>query len=192
LLFKQLSNSTKVNILKFQKEQLIILITASVLLGGFALLRFIPLAGHARSVRTAKAESELQRKHLEEYRKKLPVLKKKIEKYQIKVGDFDAKIPVDRKFASLCNKITDLMNEYKLQNQLIQPGKEIIGENVNSVKLDINCSGKLRQVFGFFKAIENLERVVRIDNLDMKSETDFDIISVKANAIVYYRSNQNI
>lgn len=178
--------------MKVQKEQLIILIIASVLLGGFALLRFIPLAGHARSVRTAKAESELQRKRLEEYRKALPIIKRKIEKYQVKIGNFDAKIPVNRKFASLCNKINDMMNEYKLQNQLIQPGMEIIGEKVNSVKLDINCSGKLSQIFGFFKAIEDLERVIRIENLDMKSETDSDIISVKANAIVYYRSNENI
>ena len=176
--------------MKVQKEQLIILIIASVLLGGFALLRFIPLAGHARSVRTAKAESELQRKRLAKYRKELPVLKKKIEEYQVKVGNFDAGIPVDRKFASLCDKITGMMNEHKLNNQLIQPGKEIVGEDVNSVKLDINCSGKLSQIFGFFKAIENLERVIRIDNLDMKSEADSDVISVKANAVVYYRTGK--
>ena len=106
-----------------------------------------------------------------------------------KVGKFSENIPSSRKFALLYDEITEIMKKHNLTEQLIQPGKETEGRNITSIPISIQCSGKLEDIFEFFKSIESFDRLIRIEKLEMVNKTDGDTIKMKADAKVYYRPN---
>ena len=83
------------------------------------------------------------------------------------------------------------MNKHDLSGQLIRPGREIVGKEISSIPITINCSGQLSNIFEFFRSIESFSRVIRIDNLKMQSKIDESIVNVNAVAIVYYRRQAN-
>ena len=80
------------------------------------------------------------------------------------------------------------MNEHNLKDQHIKPGVEIQSENLSRIPISIECSGTLTQVFGFFQAFQGLERVIRIERLQLTNDKDFSgVVTMNALANVYYR-----
>ena len=178
------------------KQQIIIIVVAVISIGGFGVLRYLPLASKTREIKAARTEFLNGDEQVKKQARQLPVLNAKIDKLKEKIGDYDKKIPHGRRFASLYDEIAAVMNKHNLTEQLIQPGVEISGPEISTIPIVLNCSGSLNDIFEFFRSIELFDRLIRIENLEMKSESDQDIVSVKADALVYYRkylaSNQDI
>jgi Tfp pilus assembly protein PilO len=169
------------------KQQIIIIVVAVISLGGFGVLRYLPLASKTRSIKAARAQFQIGDEQVKTQARQLPILNARIEQVKQQIGDYNRKIPVGRRFATLYDEITAVMKKHDLSEQLIQPGSETVGEEISSIPISINCSGRLKDVFEFFRSIESFDRVIRIENFEMKSELDQDIVAVKADAIVYYR-----
>lgn len=176
--------------MKVHKEQLIIIVVATILLGGFAVLRYIPLSGRTKAIKAARADYDIAQQKIREQARQLPLFNAEMERCVKLVGNYDERIPVDRRFAMLCNEIADVMNKCNLSDQLIQPGKETAGKDINSIELYVECAGRLSKIFEFFKSIEQFERVIRVESIQMLSKQDSDVINVKADAIVYYRPKE--
>jgi len=173
------------------KQQIIIIVVAVISLGGFGVLRYLPLASKTRSIKTAREQFQTGDEQVKIQARQLPVLNARIEQVKQQVGDYDNKIPFGRRFASLYDEIAAVMKKHNLSEQLIQPGSETVGQEISSIPISIKCSGRLKDVFEFFRSIESFERVIRIEKLEMKSELDQDIVAVKAGAIVYYRQKSS-
>ncbi|MBW8016372.1 MAG: type 4a pilus biogenesis protein PilO [Planctomycetes bacterium] len=169
------------------KQQIIIIVVAVISLGGFGVLRYRPLAAKTRSIKAARAQFLTGDEKVKTQARQLPILNAKMEQKKKQIGDYDRKIPFGRRFASLYDEITAVMKKHNLSEQLIQPGRETVGEEISSIPITINCSGGLKDIFEFFRSIESFDRLIRIEDIEMVSELDQDIVAVKAGAIVYYR-----
>ena len=57
-----------------------------------------------------------------------------------------------------------------------------------SIPLTLECKGSLEQIFAFFQSLENMDRLIRIEEVTLENDTDFNaVVKLKAKANVYYQ-----
>lgn len=171
-----------------ERQQLIILGLAVLIITGFGVFLYYPLTKQAKAVKQADAAQSAAAARADARNRRLPILRKKAETMQQKLHNYDKKIPQSRQFATLWRRIADVMNEHNLKDQLVQPGNEIEGAELNCIPISIRCSGKLNQIFEFLKSLEKFERVIRIEQFRLLNDRNFTgWLKMNAEANVYYR-----
>ena len=51
------------------------------------------------------------------------------------------------------------------------------------------CKGSLKQIFEFYKALQGLDRLVRIEQVKLVNDNDFSgRVSMHTEAVIYYRA----
>jgi Tfp pilus assembly protein PilO len=136
-----------------------------------------------RTARTVAAATALAQS------RQLPAFEKQRSELKSSVGDYDVKVPRDRDLGAFLQKITGLMNKHDLKEQLIQPGKELSDDQLSCIPVSMQCKGSLRQMFDFFRALQALDRLVRIQHVELSNAGDFSgEVSMRAETVVYYRA----
>jgi len=172
------------------KQQVIIMVLAVVAAGGFTLFRYVPIVHQKQSV---IGEMETQNALMQQVATdsaRIPELEQQRDRLQDEMISFDQKVPKGRRFAELWKHIADLMNACQLSEQLIQPGQELKSDRLCSIPLTIKCKGTLDQMYDFFQSLENIDRLIRIEELKLENDADFSaFVTLYAKANVYYQSD---
>ena len=172
-----------------ERKQIVICVLAVALIGGFLLLRYFPLKEKVRQAEQAKAVKALAIAKTFAERKQLPILQEQLLQLQDRVANYHENVPVQRDLGVFLRTIADLMNEHNLKEQVLAPGKEIQADELRCVPIDIQCRGNLAQFFEFYKTLQKLDRLVRIERVELKNDSDFDgDVSMKTKAVIYYRA----
>jgi Tfp pilus assembly protein PilO len=172
-----------------ERKQLIILSLAVLAIIGLAVFLYYPLTKQARAVKQADAAQSVAADKADVRNRRLPILQEKAEIMERKLRNYDKRIPQNRQFATLWQEIADVMNEHNLKDQLVQPGSEIEGTKLNCIPISIQCSGRLNQIFEFLKSLQQLERVIRIEQFQLLNDRDFTgWLKMSAEANVYYKA----
>jgi len=120
----------------------------------------------------------------------LPVLKEQLLKLQEAVGNYEANIPTRRSLGEFLHRIAALMNEHHLTEQLIQPGEEIEAKGLNCIPLNMQCKGRLKQIYEFFSSLQVLDRSIRIEDVKLVNDKDFSgEVRMQTKAFIYYRAD---
>ncbi len=173
-----------------QRQQIIIIVLAGSIITGLATFLYYPFAKQTKVVEQADAAQSSAAAKADTRKRQLPILREKAEALQRNLGNYDEKLPRSREFALLWRQIADVMNKHNLKDQLVQPGSEIQGPQLNCIPISIRCSGRGEQIFEFLKSIEKLERVIRIEHFRLENDRDFTgWLRMDAEANVYYRSS---
>lgn len=171
-----------------EKQQILIIVTAGVMVTGFVLFRYFPLRKKMKTVEKTRAAQALVINNGMAKNEQLPSLREEFEKLQIEVSNYERQIPDDRELGTFLHKIADLMNSHNLKGQFIEPGEEGEGEELNYIPVNMKCRGKLKQIFAFYKSLQSLERLVRIEEVKLLNENNFSgEINMQTRAVVYYR-----
>ena len=174
------------------KQQVIIITVAVIIAAGFTVLRYVPLAKHRAAVRQEKTEVLNLADSLKIKSAQLPAMRQKALDIADDLEKYDTQIPEGRNFAALWQQIADVMNAHGLSDQLVQPSDEIRGDSINCIPLSIQCSGELNQVYELFNSLQELDRLIRIEHVQLLNDKDFDgIVKMQAKANVYYRPIRN-
>lgn len=172
-----------------EKQQIMILVLAAAIVGGFVLLRYLPLRNIMEAVKQQRAKQDLDIAKAQVDKNQLPMLQNQLQRLQEVVTNFQVKIPVERDLGSFLRKIADLMNELALKEQVITPGSEIQTDKLNCIPINIQCKGKLSQIFGFYKNLQTLGRLVRIERVELLNDRDFNgDVTMDTKAVIYYRA----
>ena len=84
---------------------------------------------------------------------------------------------------------TELMNKYGLKKQVVNPNVEIQTNDLNCIPVTIQCDGQLSQIFEFFKSLQRLDRIVRIEQITLVNDKNFNgQISMQTKAFIYYKT----
>ena len=68
--------------------------------------------------------------------------------------------------------------------------QEVAAKNLNCIPVTMKCKGKLARIRGFYKALQGLDRLVRIENFELTNDRDFDgIVTMQTEAVIYYRKD---
>lgn len=171
-----------------ERKQITICVAAVAMVLGFVLLRYLPLRRRIKAVEQTTAAQKLAIAKALAERTQLPVLEDELLELEGVVGKYQANIPDNRDLGEFLQKIADVMNEHNLKDQFVQPRQEIKAEGLQCIAVSMQCRGRLHEVFGFFTALQLLDRSVRIEHVNLENDSDFSgEVSMKAETIIYYR-----
>jgi len=171
-----------------ERQQIVICAAAAVMVGGFVLLRYLPLQKKIKAVEQAHAVQTVAIAKASHQSEQLPALKERLLKLQTAVGNYEANIPSRRALGVFLHTIANLMNEHNLTKQLVQPGKEIKAGQLSCIPVTMQCKGGLKQIFEFFRRLQKLDRLVRIEQVKLVNDTDFSgQVRMQTKAVIYYR-----
>ncbi len=166
-----------------------IFVAAGVTIGGFGLFRYLPLRRTMKAVKQTKAAQTLTIAKGTADNKQLSLLKEHLLKLQCELENYEANIPGQRDLGAFLHRIADLMNEHNLSEQVIEPRKEVKSEELNCIPVNMQCKGKLAQIFEFYRRLQRLDRLVRIEQVKLTNDSDFNgQVTMEARAVIYYRA----
>ncbi len=181
----------KVKVLFREKQQIVILCLAFSMVIGFVLLRYLPLQKRIKDVEQRRAEQRLAIAEAQRRSEQMPVLEEQLLKLQRTVGNYETNIPAQRDLGVFLQQIANLMDEHNLKEQQVQPGKEIKADTLNGIPVNIQCKGKLKQIFEFYRRLQKLDRLVRIEQVRLENDRDFSgEVSSQTKVVVYYRTDK--
>ena len=171
------------------RKQLIICVSAAVLVLGFILLRYLPMHKKLASIHRDIADRQAGIDLASAQEQQFDSLVSQMQKLKVQVSNYQENIPTERDLGGFLQLIAKLMNEHDLKEQQVQPGEEIKADQLNCIPITMNCKGELNQVFSFFESLQGLERSVRIEHVKLTNEKDFSgIVNLQTKAIIYYRN----
>jgi len=171
-----------------ERQQIAICVVAGVMVAGFVLFRYLPLQKRVKAIGQKRAAQTLAVAKAWRQSEQLPVLKEQLLKMQGAVGNHEANIPTQMELGVFLHRIANLMNEHHLKEQVIAPGKEIEVDELNCIPVNIQCKGGLKQIFEFYRRMQGLDRLIRIEQLKLVNDNDFSgEVSMQTKAFIYYR-----
>jgi Tfp pilus assembly protein PilO len=171
------------------RQQIVICAAAAVMICGFVLLRYLPLQERMKALRQARAAQMLAVSKVSAESQQVPAIKEQLQQLRTEVENYERQIPAQRELGEFLQKIADLMNEHNLQGQMVQLGEEIKAGELNCVPVSMQCKGRLSQIFEFYRCVQGLDRLVRIEHVKLVNDGDFSgEVIMQTNAVIYYRA----
>jgi Tfp pilus assembly protein PilO len=175
--------------MRIEKQQLGIFAVLAVTIAVFVMQQYGPLRDRIRMTQQVKAAQASVDIKADEQAKKLPILKTQRAHMQAAVGDYGVKIPDDRKLGAFLQEIADVMNKHNLGEQVVQPESEMPVDDLMCIPVRIQCKGDLRQMFEFFRSLQGVGRLMRIEQVQLKNTSDLNgMITMTARVNIYYRT----
>lgn len=171
-----------------EKQQIILSAVFIILVGGFVMFRYLPLRQKIKVINQAKAAQRSDSERRQFQGSQIPVLEEQALGLEESIGDYEARIPQARELGLFLGRITDLMNEHNLSEQVVTPGGQVKSEELNCIPVEIQCKGDVFKIFGFFRDLQSLERLVRIEHVKLMNDADFGgVVTLNTRAIIYFR-----
>jgi Tfp pilus assembly protein PilO len=171
-----------------ERQQLTICTVAVVIIGGFVLFRYMPLKREIKAVKQNIYTQKLTIVKGAADVEKVPLIKQQLLNIQSELKDYGANIPDQRDLGVFLRRIATLMNEYQLREQVIVPREEVKGDKFSCIPLNMRCKGKLSQMFDFYKQLQGLDRLIRIERVKLRNDNNFSgEVSMETDAVIYYK-----
>ena len=172
-----------------RSQQIAIGVVAGAITCVFVIFWYLPLRKKMRLIKVAKAEQVVMIAKGMADAGQVPVLREQLQKLRVELEDYESKIPDQRDFGSFLGRITDLMDEHDLKEQSIEPGEIIAADKFNCIPVSMQCKGRLTQLFNFYDRLQDLGRLVRIEQVKLFNDAGYNgQVSMKTKAIIYYRA----
>jgi Tfp pilus assembly protein PilO len=172
-----------------ERRQIAICVAAAAMVCGFVLFRYLPLQRRMKSLRQAHAAQMLAISKASAESQQIPTTREQLLQLQTAVGNYERQIPAQRELGEFLQRIANLMNEHNLRGQLIQPGKEIKAGELNCIPVNMQCKGRLLQIFEFYRRVQGLDRLVRIEHVKLVNDGGFSgEVTMQTEAVIYYRA----
>ncbi len=171
------------------RQQIVIGIMAVVTIAWFVLFSYVPLRKRMKALKQNRTVQQAFIDKVSYQRKQLPELKQRMLELQKTAEDYRTSIPAQRDLGAFLQGIADLMSDTRLSEQFVEHGMETQAGVLNCIPVNMRCKGKLAQLFEFYKALQRLDRLVRIEQVELVNEADFGgEVSMRTKALIYYES----
>jgi Tfp pilus assembly protein PilO len=155
----------------------------------FLVFWYMPLCEKARATKQARAERAQMIAKGTADAGRLPLLEEQLRNLQARIGDFEARIPEQRAHGAFLQRIADLMDDHDLKEQDVAPGGEIEADKFNCIPVIMHCKGELAQISEFYRRLQNLDRLVRIEKVTLNNDESYNgQVTMETKAVVYYRT----
>lgn len=173
---------------KMEKQQLVIFGIAMVIVTGFGLFQYYPLARKADSIRKTKEQQQVVSDETDQLIQQMAQLRGQVESLEPLKAEFEKKLPRTRQSAALWQQITDVMTQHRLADQVVQRDAESDDGRFGTVRIRLQCSGTFGQMFELFRSLQTMDRFIRVESFQMNNETDYSgRVKLDAMARVYYQ-----
>ncbi len=171
------------------KQQVTICVIAAAIICVFAMFWYLPLRSKTNAIKQAKTERVISIAKGTADARQLPLLEEQLLKLEARLGDYEANIPQQRSHGVFLHKIANLMKEHNLSEQVTTLGQEIEADKFNCIPVSMRCKGELSQIYEFYRRLQNLDRLVRIEKVKLSNDNSYSgQVSMETEAVVYYRA----
>jgi type IV pilus assembly protein PilO len=177
--FEKVGELTKI------QRLLICLVTFAVIGGGYYYFVFMPKHDELKKL---ELHYQSRVKQLATYKKraaKILKYEKLMAKAQEEFNIAMRALPDKRELPSLLTGISKAGSDAGLAFHLFKPEKEINKEFYNQLPVSIKVVGRYHQITDFFFQIIQLNRIVNIDNVHVKSKKGGKILEMSCKAVTY-------
>ncbi len=172
-----------------EKKQVSICIVAVMFIADFMLFGYLPSYKRIKEVEQAREKQKFAIARASSQAVQLPALKEQMLKLQGEVANYESNVPAQRDLGVFLHKIASLMNEHNLSEQQVRPGEEIKTDKLNCIPVNMQCKGRLSQIFEFYRRLQGMNRLVRIEQVELTNDNDFSgQVTMQTKATVYYRA----
>jgi Tfp pilus assembly protein PilO len=172
----------------WQRQQLTIVIIAIVVTGWFLLVSYLPLRQGERMTIEAIHEQHNYSLRTGTEVSRLPQLRTRLEQLEMEFSDYEARVPLTTQLGLFLQQMAEMMNTYHLKDQLIEPDSAVTTNKLSCIPVDIKGTGKLKQIFGFFKSLEELDRAVRIERVQLSNDRELaGEVKMHIKLYIYYK-----
>jgi len=170
------------------KQQIVLVLATLLLMGGFGVFRYLPLLKQRQALDATYEQNRQALEQIQSQDVRLPELAQRLQEHRAQAAMFNTRIPAGRSFAELWGQIADQMNQCHLSDQLVQPGSPVESDRLGSIPLTIACTGSLQDLYAFFRAIEQWDRLIRFDQVELTNDSAFGgSVKLNAKAQLYYQ-----
>ncbi len=179
--------------MRIMDKQYALCVSAIVLLAvGVGVFRYAPVLRQRQALHATIEDNHRTLEEIHTQRGRLEELAGQLEQMRDQAAAFNAKIPADRSFADLWRQIADLMNQYNLTDQLVQPGAAIESDRLGAILLTLSAGGTMQDIFAFFRAIEQWDRLLCLEEVELTNDGGFGgRVKLSAKARLYYQTAQD-
>ena len=175
-----------------RKPQFVIFIIAGVMITDFVFFGYLPLHTRLEDIGQARAAQKLAISKAADESRRMPLLKEQLQKMQNVVARYQASVPEQRDLGLFLQQIAGLMNEQNLRDQQVQPADEIEAGSLSCIPVNIQGRGRLPQLFEFYKSLQKLDRLVRIERIELTNDNNFSgELTMQTRVVIYYRTGAN-
>jgi len=154
---------------------------------GFVLFRYLPLRARVDSVKQRKTAELIALNKSRSENTQLPELQALVSELRESIGDYETRIPRQSDIGVFLRKIAELMKEHNLREQVVEPGAQIESEKLTCIPVSMRCNGELTELFAFFRKLQGLDRLVRIEQVKLTNDADFGgEVRMETKAVIYY------
>ena len=104
------------------------------------------------------------------------------------VDRYDGSIPSESALGLFLGQISHIIMAHDLTDQEVIPSQEIGVGELRCISVQMNCTGSLSGLFGFFSDLQSLGRLVRIEKATLKNDIRFTgQVTMQTEAVIFYR-----
>ncbi len=174
-----------------RKQQMWVYVIAGLFVCDFVLCGYLPSHDRLASLGRAQAQQRQTIQMAAAQSAELPGIERRLRGMETAVAGYDLRVPADRALGAFLQQISGVMTDCRLTEQVVLPlpGKEVKTDDLNCVPIHVACRGTLTDIFGFFKKLQTLERLVRIEKVAMENDSDLTgQISLQVEAVIFEQS----
>lgn len=130
-----------------------------------------------RLIETAAVQSE-----------ELPAIKARLASTEQIVDHYESYVPAEGSSGLFLQEIARIMTVHHLADQVVVPSKEVESGGVGCIPVHVNCTGSLKDIFGFFRDFQAMERLVRVEKVILQNDRDFTgRVTLDTDAVIFYQ-----
>ena len=158
---------------------------------GLGAYQYYPVHLQQKALHQTLARQADKLDEIKGYSEKLPTLHRQVKTLDMQAEEFARLFPVDQGFSRLWHQIAEIMDNNHLSDQLVRPGEVTCEDDFCSIPLEIRCSGTFENIFEFFRELEQFERLIRMDQVQIKNDEEISgRLILQAQARVFYQRSE--
>ena len=172
-----------------RRQQLWVYVVGVLFVADFAFYGYLPSQRRLRALNEASANQARLLATAASQSEELPELKQRLQTAREIVAHYDEYVPTEQTIGVFLKQIAHLMTAHSLSDQVVEPGQEIEADDINCIPVSMDCTGALKDIFGFYRDVRAMDRLVRIERVVLKNDSNLvGRVSMHTEALIFYRT----
>jgi Tfp pilus assembly protein PilO len=171
-----------------QKQQLGVLLIGVLFVADFVLCGYWPSRRQLATLREKRGSYEQAIQMARLKGAQLQTFRKRLTETGATAVHYGASVPSESSLGVFLSQVSELMTRQRMTNPVVVPGKETQAGDLVCIPVRITGTGSLTEIFEFFKGLQALSRLVRIDDTTLKNDNGYaGTVTMEADVAIYYR-----
>lgn len=156
-----------------RKRQIAVGFVVVVALTGFICFRYLPIRNQIIRLKQGLKKQQLVIDSTSSKSQQLMSLKQILTKMQSELVNYDSCVPNEMDLTGFLKQMAEMMENENLSQKKVSPETEISYGQVRCLPIKIQCKGTIEQLFNFCKALDNSQRIIRIEQVTIDNDEKY-------------------